>query len=109
MGSMVRLRPLVSTALAALVLTLSVAVPLLDRADGGTDPVLESEHNPSTCPPTHDHTVCTQFGANLPIASEGTRHAAVTSVRAARLPDGYRVRHAPVAIEANRSRAPPSI
>ena len=48
-----------------LMLSLSVAVPLLERFELVDQPVVESEHNPATCPPAHDHTVCTQVSANL--------------------------------------------
>ena len=48
-----------------LMLTLSIAVPVLERADLADEPVVESEHNPAECPPGHDHTICTLVGANL--------------------------------------------
>jgi hypothetical protein len=59
------IRKAFSAGLALLMLTLSVAVPLLERADISTGPVAESKHNPGTCPPAHDHTVCTQVASNL--------------------------------------------
>jgi hypothetical protein len=59
------IRKAFSAGLALLMLTLSVAVPVLERADITTGPVAESEHNPATCPPPHDHTVCTTVTSNL--------------------------------------------
>jgi hypothetical protein len=46
-------------------LMLSVVVPALERAEVENAPVAESSHNPAECPTGHDHTVCTQVGANL--------------------------------------------
>ena len=59
------IRKTVSVSLAALVLTLSVAVPALERAEFAHEPAVEFEHDPARCPGAHDHTVCTQVGANL--------------------------------------------
>jgi len=64
-------RKVFSTGLSLLLLTLSVAVPLLERADLVHEPVVESEHSSEQCPPAHDHTVCTQDIAKLPVASSG--------------------------------------
>ena len=50
--------------LAALLLVLSVAVPVLERADVAHGTVVESQHDPGSCPTPHDHTVCAQYGAN---------------------------------------------
>lgn len=50
--------------LSALLLFLSATVPLLDMADLRTDVVVESQHDPASCAPSHDHTICTQAGAN---------------------------------------------
>ena len=50
-------------------IVMSVVVPVLDRAEAVHEVVVESEHNPATCPPAHDHTICTQFGANLSAAA----------------------------------------
>lgn len=108
MDSLLRLRSLVSAAITVLVVTQSVAVTLLDRAGPGSDPGIENEHQ-SSCPPSHDHTVCAQFGANLPLASAHTRSPTAAVVRATMLPDACRVGHGAASVEANRSRAPPSV
>ena len=92
-----------------MMLMLSVAVPLLERADLSHETVIESEHNPLRCPPPHDHTVCTQANANLPVLA--ARHAVFVaptvlldeppqtpSVSAARaFPEGHPSRAPPLA------------
>jgi hypothetical protein len=55
--------------LSALMLCMSVASPVLERSELGNEPVLESQHDASACAPSHDHTLCAQAGANLPVAS----------------------------------------
>jgi hypothetical protein len=55
--------------LAALVLCTGVVAPLLERADLGQGPVVESQHDPAGCAPAHDHTLCAQVGVNLPVTS----------------------------------------
>jgi hypothetical protein len=59
-----RIRTLLATPLAALLLSLSVAVPVLEVAEVSHEPVAESAHEPGACPAPHDHTVCAQVGAN---------------------------------------------
>jgi hypothetical protein len=66
------MRKTVSVWLSALLLTLSIAVPALERAEFVHQSVIESEHDPAHCPPTHDHTVCTQVGANLSLTAAPT-------------------------------------
>ena len=65
------IRQAVSVGLSAVMLVIWISVPLLERADLVNEPVVESEHNPSTCPPAHDHRVCTQVVANLAVPSAG--------------------------------------
>ena len=55
---------LLSAPLAALLLSSSMVVPALEAFDSGHVPVAESEHEPGSCPTPHDHSVCTQVGAN---------------------------------------------
>jgi hypothetical protein len=55
----------ISVGISLLMLTLSVAVPVLERGSFFDRPIVEREHNPGDCPSGHDHTVCTQVGANL--------------------------------------------
>ena len=51
------IRQAVALGLSAAMLVLWISVPLLEHADLVDEPVVESEHNPSTCPTAHDHTV----------------------------------------------------
>ncbi len=51
--------------LSALLVALSVAVPMLDGPELRHETVVESQHDPGRCTPSHDHTICTQTGANL--------------------------------------------
>jgi len=66
------IRKTVSVWLSALLFTLSIAVPALERAEFAHESAIESEHDPAHCPPTHDHTVCTQVGANLSLTAAPT-------------------------------------
>lgn len=102
-------RKSVSVWLAALMLSLSVAVPVLERADLVHAPVAESQHAPGSCPSAHDHTVCTQVGANLSATASGdapglteilgTVSAPVMAPRVAQspLPEGHPSRAPPLA------------
>ena len=60
--------------LSTLTLALSVAVPLLEPSEVTFDPVAESQHDPAACTPAHDHTVCTQVGANLALVGAAAHH-----------------------------------
>lgn len=63
--------------ISTLLLLLSVAVPVMDAADLATVTVVESRHDPASCAPSHDHTVCTQVGTDPPLATgEGLRAGA---------------------------------
>lgn len=48
---------------------LSVVVPVLERADLARGTAFESQHDPGTCSPGHDHTLCTQIGAGHALPS----------------------------------------
>jgi hypothetical protein len=91
-----------------LMLSLSVALPLLERADLVAVPVAESAHDPSACPRAHDHTVCTQVGSNLSLAVPALeQRMAYRVVRVAAAEAVSTVRVASLAA-ANPQRAPPS-
>ena len=102
-------RKVFSAGLSLLLLTLSVAVPLLERADLVHEPVIESAHNPAQCPPAHDHTVCAQASANLPVAGSGMMMAlafvvfdaseptSTSEASSAAFPDGHPSRAPPLA------------
>ena len=71
--------------LSALVLCLGVVGPVMERGELAHTPVVESQHDPSACAPSHDHTLCAQAGANLPVSSglellEGCRPVLAASV-----------------------------
>ena len=57
-------RRCLATALAAVMLTLSIVMPVLDRGDIADEPVAESEHVPAECLQGHDHSICTLVGSN---------------------------------------------
>ena len=63
-----------SLGISLLMLTLSLAISLLDGSEPGHRPVVESEHDPARCPTGHDHTICTQVGANLSAPSRIQEH-----------------------------------
>ena len=65
-------RKALSAVLWTTMLAIWISVPFLEQADLVHDPIIESEHSSSTCPPAHDHTVCTQVVANLAAPSSGT-------------------------------------
>lgn len=101
-------RRVLSSGVAALMLSLSVAMPFMERVEIVHEPVAESEHNPTTCPPRHDHRLCTQVGANFALPSSTQEHA---------LPAGDVHRTAQglgdaapsaASTNANRTRAPPA-
>ena len=104
-----KIRRIISSVLALLLLSLSVAPPLMDR--GSLTPVarVESHHDASTCPRGHDHRICTQVGANLSVATDAYHHRLASVV----------VRSAPAATptsftvaafqEGPPSRAPPLV
>lgn len=93
--------------LATLLMVLSVAVPVLDAGEKGRGPVVESEHNPSTCVRGHDHTICTQLGASRGLASEGPRHGGGFSRAAMHRPLASDDVAPSAAFRDHHSRAPP--
>lgn len=54
--------------LAAVMLGLGIVVPLLE-VEQTAPVVIESPHAPGSCPSAHDHTICTQVGANHDVPS----------------------------------------
>lgn len=103
------IRQVLGTCLWALIVTLSVAVPVLERADLGRVNALESQHDPATCSPGHNHTLCTQVGGSHALASRpdlrvgvspfvrGPVAANLVSVFIAALADGHPTRAPPSA------------
>jgi hypothetical protein len=93
--------------LPALLIVLSVTVPMIDLGDFAHEVAVESEHNSATCPTPHDHTICTQVGANLAIVSAATwidhSHAIVRAPTPVQAPPSV---HS-VFLDGHPSRAPP--
>ena len=95
--------------LTLLMLTLSGAVPLMERADVNSVPVAESEHSPADCPQGHDHTVCTQVGANLSAVVDAAHDVPAPAVTRAALLVTISTVAAAAFDAGHRSRAPPSV
>jgi hypothetical protein len=103
------MRKALSATLSVLMLTLSTAVPLLDRAEVTEHTVIESGHDPATCPRGHDHTICTQVGANLSAVAARTERTPTRIAVTAAPPNEPPPSHRSVYSEGYPSRAPPSI
>jgi hypothetical protein len=104
-----RARRGVSFGMSLVMLAVAVAVPALERTSQGPHPVLESEHSPASCPPGHDHKICTQVEANAPLAGAPPRHDApvtVSVIRAVGLSTAPARRALP---RGHPSRAPPTV
>jgi hypothetical protein len=102
-------RKTLSVGISVLMLTLSIAVPVLERADLVAEPVAESEHDPDACPPPHDHTICTQVSASFSLPAMTGHHGlagvvvpvapppVAPSVASAAFSEGHRPRAPPLA------------
>ena len=99
----------VSVPTALLMLALGVTLPILERADLSASPVVESEHEPGSCPAPHDHTVCTQVSANH-AAPSGAVRALAAYARSAEpaAPGGQEARAGEAGFTAP-ARAPPTV
>lgn len=93
--------------LSLLMLTLSVAIPVLEQGTLLHHPVVESEHAPGDCPSGHDHTICTQVGANLAVEGDDIDAPLAGNVLALEAPRGALTIAARADEGARRSRAPP--
>ena len=99
-----------AVAVPAMLLTsvLGIAAPLLERADVRTTPIVESEHDPGSCPAPHDHRLCTQASANHSVPSERSYSADLGhTLRTAPPPTVARI-VAAATIRLAPARAPPS-
>lgn len=100
-------RRVLSPLAGALLLLQAVVVPALEATDAGPRAVLESQHDAS-CLVGHDHSICTQTGANRALSARTVAHPfAVLSVAMATL---LQPSHPPLrALErGGRPRAPPT-
>jgi len=101
------IRQALAAYLPALMIVLSVAVPLIDYGDFAHEVALESEHSAANCPTAHDHTVCTQVGANLSIVSAPTLVDHTHTVVRAQAPTQAPASVHSVFLDGHPSRAPP--
>ena len=103
------MRRAVSAWLAALLLVVTVAVPMLDTGEFSHEAAFESAHSAASCLLGHDHTICTQVGANLLVASEPVACGAPLTIcetaRSARVFTSLIDRY----LDGRRSRAPPRV
>ena len=90
-------------------LFLSVAVPLLDIVDLRPGPVVESQHEPGVCTPSHDHTVCTQVGGNMALPVREGLQGPIAAPRAVRSLASLQGVLASVLADGHPTRAPPSV
>lgn len=100
-------RTILSAGIALLMLTLGMAVPVLEQDSIFHRPVVESEHNPGECPSGHDHTICTQVGANLAIDADHAERPIASAVVDLSVLARERALTPRSLDEANPSRAPP--
>lgn len=90
-----------------LMLVMSVAVPVLERADFVGTPIAESAHDPGECPSGHDHTVCTQVNADLSAPTDGHGRGFETTVVRVTMPTHDPASRSSVFEVGHPSRAPP--
>ena len=96
-----------SLGISLLMLTLSLAIPVLERSELVNGPVAESEHDSATCPTAHDHRICTQVGANLSAHSRVQRHRLTSAVVSVATPTETPTSVSAAFSEGHPSRAPP--
>ena len=100
-------RRCVATILATVMLSLSIALPIMERGDVSGRSAVESSHDPSRCGHGHDHRICTQVGANFSLTTSGYEsRLAHVAIRVARPSEPH---SAPFRtfLEGPPSRAPP--
>src|SRR4051812_25861299 len=101
-------RRALSPLVGALLLLQAAVVPALEATDAGPRVVLESRHDAS-CRVGHDHSICTQAGANRSIVSgSATAVLAAATVEIA-APLGVGQPPARAVERGSRPRAPPTI
>ncbi len=103
------IRQVVSAPVALVLLALGVAAPAMERADLSRAPVVESEHEPGSCPAPHDHRICTQVSANPAAPGPVRRTASGAPVRVVRSTEGDRRAPAGRPLRSTPARAPPAV
>ncbi|HKJ02628.1 MAG TPA: hypothetical protein VJ997_09240 [Longimicrobiales bacterium] len=101
-------RQVLGTCLSALIVTLSVAVPVLERADLARETAFESHHDPATCSPGHNHTLCTQVGASHALPSRQDLRVPVSPFVGGHLAGDLGAAFVPTLPGGHTTRAPPS-
>lgn len=101
-------RQVLGTCLWALLVALSVAVPVLERADLGRGTAFESQHDPATCSPGHNHTLCTQVGASHALPSRQDMRVGTSPFVRGRVADHLASVFVTAFADGHPTRAPPS-
>jgi hypothetical protein len=95
--------------LSALVIASGGLLPVLERAHVVHETVVESQHAPGECPQSHDHTVCTQVGANSAAPAALSVRGYFPPVRALRPVASHGLWTPVLERRGNPSRAPPLV
>ncbi|HSG07110.1 MAG TPA: hypothetical protein VLA36_02045 [Longimicrobiales bacterium] len=101
-------RQVLGTCLSALIVLLSVLVPVLERGDLAQTTTAESRHDPATCSPGHDHILCTQVGANHALPSRQQLRLRLTPFLGGPVAGDAGSVFTPVLEDGHPTRAPPS-
>lgn len=101
------IRRSVSAPVTLVLLTLGVATSAMERADLSRAPVMESEHEPGSCPAPHDHRICTQVSANHAAPGADRRAASGDAVRVVRSTEDSRRPLPASTVRSSPARAPP--
>ena len=103
------IRQVFGTCLSALIVALSVAVPVMGRGDLSRGNAVESQHDPVNCAPAHNHTLCTQVGANHALTSRQDLRVGVAPFVGSPVAGELHSAFVPVMVTGHRTRAPPSV
>ena len=102
------IRRVLGTCLSALIVSVSVLVPVLERGDLTQTTAAESQHDPATCSPGHNHLLCTQVGANHAVPSRQQLRARVSPFLGGPVAGDPGYVFTPVLADGHPTRAPPS-
>lgn len=102
------IRQVLGTCLSALIVLVSVTVPVLERGDLTQTTTAESRHDPATCSPGHNHVLCTQVGANHALPSRQQLRVRVTPSLGGHVAGDLGSVFTPVLADGHPTRAPPS-
>lgn len=95
--------------LSALMLLVGAAGPFLDVADLSPRTVVESRHDPASCSPAHDHTLCIQVGANHALPTPEDVRSGSAAMRVAAVLGAIPGGRSSVLADGHPTRAPPSV